>query len=327
MIAAHPGTGESREQARILRRASWLSFWIGLLMLVIKLYAWSLTNSAAILSDAAESVVHIVVVAFVVYSLRLSQKPPDESHPYGHAKISFFSAGLEGGLITLAGIFILWQATSQWLGGTTPEHIGYGSALTATALLINGGLGGYLIRLGRRSGSLILEANGHHILTDAWTSVGVLIGLVLTYATGWSGFDPLCAILVAITITVSGVVLIARSAHGLMDRADPAVQETLVKCLDTTTAAHGITWHQMRHRHLGNGHWVDFHLVFDDAVTVRDAHEVATRIEREIRAVLGEATIVTSHLEPRQDHVRIHGHGPGEEPVADATGETPAAER
>lgn len=327
MKTAPPGTGEAREKPQVLRRASWLSFWIGLLMLVIKLFAWWLTDSAAILSDAAESVVHIVVVAFVVYSLRLSQKPPDESHPYGHAKISFFSAGFEGGLITLAGIFILWQAGWQWIEGSTPQHMGAGGALTATALLINGGLGWYLIRLGKRSDSLILEANGHHILTDAWTSVGVLLGLVLTYSTGWAGFDPLCAILVAITITISGVVLMGRSAHGLMDRADPAVQATLVKCLDATTAEHGITWHQMRHRHLGNGHWVDFHLVFDDAATVRDAHEIATRIEREIRAVLGEATIVTSHLEPHQDHVRIHGHRPGEDPEADASGETPAAER
>lgn len=316
-----------RDQERVLRRASWLSFWVGLLMLIVKLLAWYLTRSAAILSDAAESVVHIVVVGFVVYSLRLSQKPPDESHPYGHAKISFFSAGVEGALILLAGIFILWQAIWQWIEGAEPTNLKIGVALTSVALLINGGLGWYLIRLGKKSDSLILEANGHHVLTDAWTSVGVLLGLVLTLITSWSGFDPLCAILVSITIVISGARLLGRSADGLMDRADPKIQEAIVKSLDAATAEHGITWHHMRHRHLGNGHWVDFHLVFEDDATVRDAHEVATRIERAIRSAIGEATVVTSHLEPRKDHVRIHGHRPGEEPPVDDSGEMPGGER
>jgi cation diffusion facilitator family transporter len=296
----------------ILRRASWLSFWVGVLMLGIKSGAWWLTRSSAILSDAAESVVHVAAVAFVVYSLRLAQKPPDHDHPYGHAKISFFSAGFEGGLISIAGIFILWQAAGQWIGGVAPHHLGSGTALTALALLINGWLGWYLVRLGNKHDSLILVANGRHVLTDAWTSIGVLIGLSLTWLTGWMGFDPICAILVALNILWSGVRLMWQSAGGLMDRADPAVNTALAARLDRTTTARGITWHQMRHRHLGDGHWVDVHLVFDDDTTVRDAHAVATEIEREIREELGANTIVTTHLEPADDHERIHGHPPGE---------------
>ncbi len=306
---------DSQSSQKLLRQASWLSFWIGVLMLAIKSVAWNLTRSSAILSDAAESVVHVAAVAFVVYSLRLSQKPPDADHPYGHAKISFFSAGFEGGLISIAGLFIFYQAIVQWTGGLQPQHLGLGSLLTAVALLINGWLGWHLLKLGKKGGSLILEANGNHVLTDAWTSIGVLVGLGLTWATGWMGFDPICAMLVALNILWSGVRLMWRSASGLMDRADPAVQVAIVARLDAVKARHGVTWHQMRHRHLGDGHWVDFHLVFDDETTVRDAHEIATDFEREVRDEMGSSTIVTTHLEPIKDHERIHGHPPGEMPT------------
>lgn len=305
---------DSQSSQKLLRRASWLSFWVGVVLLGIKATAWHLTRSSAILSDAAESVVHVAAVAFVVYSLRLSQKPPDEDHPYGHAKISFFSAGFEGGLISIAGCFIFFQAILQWRSGVEPQHLGIGSALTAVALGINGWLGWYLLKLGKSDGSLILEANGHHLLTDAWTSIGVLAGLGLTWGTGWMGFDPICAMLVAVNILLSGVRLMWRSASGLMDRADPAVQAAIVARLDAATAKHDVSWHQMRHRHLGDGHWVDFHLVFDDDTTVRDAHEIATDFEREVRDEMGPSTIVTTHLEPIVDHVRIHGHPPGEGP-------------
>ncbi|MBP6603666.1 MAG: cation transporter [Verrucomicrobiales bacterium] len=305
---------DSHSSEIFLRRASWLSFWIGVLMLGIKVAAWHLTKSSAILSDAAESVVHVAAVAFVVYSLRLSQKPPDQDHPYGHAKISFFSAGFEGGLISIAGCFIVYQAIVQWISGVGPQHLGWGSLLTVVALLINGWLGWHLLRIGKRNGSLILAANGRHVLTDAWTSIGVLVGLGLTWATAWAGFDPICAILVAGNILWSGVRLMWISASGLMDRADPAVQLALSARLDSATAKHGVTWHQMRHRHLGDGHWVDFHLVFADETTVRDAHEIATEIEREVRDEMGPSTIVTTHLEPAEDHERIHGHPPGESP-------------
>lgn len=313
-------TPSDRSQT-ILRRASWLSFWTGVAMLAIKATAWWVTRSSAILSDAAESVVHVAAVGFVVYSLRLSQKPPDETHPYGHAKISFFSAGFEGGLISIAGLFILWQAVRQWISGEVPQHLGIGSLLTALALVINGWLGWHLLRLGRKAGSLILEANGSHVLTDAWTSIGVLVGLGLTWATGWMGFDPICAILVALNILWSGGALMWRSANGLMDRADPAVQSALVARLDAAVAPHGVSWHQMRHRHLGDRHWVDFHLVFDDETTVRDAHAIASEIEREIREEVGTTTIVTTHLEPAEDHERIHGHPPGEMPKIEPEGE------
>lgn len=281
-------------------------------MLLVKMAAWWLTRSTAILGDAAESVVHVAAVGFVVYSLRLSQKPPDEDHPYGHAKISFFSAGFEGALISIAGVFILWQAIRQWTAGVELQQLGLGTGLVVLALALNGALGWYLLRLGGRNGSVILEANGRHVLVDAWTSVGVVAGLGLAWGTGWYWLDPVCAILVAAHILNGGVRLMWKSADGLMDRADPKVKESLAARLDEATGSRGVTWHQLRNRNLGDGHWVDFHLVFDDETTVRDAHEIATEIEHEIREELGPGTSVTTHLEPSEDHVRIHGHAPGE---------------
>jgi len=283
-------------------------------MLAIKSAAWWMTRSAAILSDAAESVVHVAAVAFVVYSLRLSQKPPDEDHPYGHAKISFFSAGLEGSLILIAGIGILAQAIYQWISGIVPNDMGWGSLLIAAAVVINGWLGWYLKRIGRKHQSLILESNGQHVLVDAWTSLGVLIGVLLVWLTSWMWLDPLCAIFVALHILRGGFQLTWRSAEGLMDRADTKTQKLLVVCLDESVKDLGITWHQMRHRHLGDRHWVDFHLVFDDDTTVRDAHAMATDVESAVREMLGGTTVVTTHLEPKEDHIRIHGYAPGDEP-------------
>ncbi|MDF2377612.1 MAG: cation diffusion facilitator family transporter [Verrucomicrobiales bacterium] len=301
-----------RASPSLLRKASWISFWIGVLMLIVKMTAWWQTRSSAILSDAAESVVHVAAVAFVVYSLRLSQKPPDEDHPYGHAKISFFSAGFEGGLISFAGIFIIVKAVAQWNSGHQPHDLELGSALIALSLLINGWLGWYLLQLGKKNDSLILESNGMHVLVDAWTSLGVLVGLLLTWLTDWVWLDPLCAIFVALHILRNGARLLWRSANGLMDRADPAVKAEVMACLDESTSRFGITWHHLRHRHLGEGHWVDFHLVFDDETSVKEAHDMATQIERSVRAKLGQGTTVTSHLEPAEDHERVHGHAPGE---------------
>ncbi len=300
--------------SRLLRQASWLSFWVGVAMLLVKLLAWWRTQSTAVMGDVAESLVHIVAVGFVVYSLRLSQKPPDQTHPYGHAKISFFSSGVEGVLILLTGIFLVFSAAGQWIAGTAPQHLPEGIALMGLALVVNGGLGGYLLKLGKRSESIIIEANGRHLLSDALTSLGVLVGLALVGLTGWMGFDPLCALLVALNLFRIGGRLLRNSVHGLMDRADPEVQASLKVRLDAAAARYGVSWHQMRHRHLGEGCWVDLHLVFADETTVRDAHDIASAIEIEIREELGEATLVTTHLEPAEDHERIHGHRPGEEP-------------
>lgn len=301
-------------ERRVLGVAMVVSLATGVSMLAIKIGAYAVTGSTAILGDAAESIVHVVAVFFAAYSLRLSYKPADERHPYGHAKIAFFSSGFEGAMIVFAAIAIIATATYKWMGGLQLENLGLGTALTALAALINGGLGYYLIRTGRRAGSIILEADGRHVLTDSWTSLGVLVGLGLTHYTQWLPWDPICAILVAVNILVSGVFLMRRSIGGLMDSAELEVDEQLAGILEAETKARGILYHHLRHRNVGNGYWVEVHLLFREETSVASAHRTATEIERSIQRAVRPAAFVTTHLEALEDHRDIHSHGSGTHP-------------
>ena len=285
-----------------------LSLGIGLLMFCMKVGAFLLTGSAAILSDAAESVVHVAAVLFAAYSLRLSFRPADESHLYGHAKISFFSAGFEGGMIIIAAIYIIYVSIHKWVHGLSLENLGFGTALTAAAAAINGVLGGYLVWTGRRRKSLILVANGKHVLTDCWTSIAVLIGLGLVMVTGWLPFDPICGILMAVNILVSGGGLMKSAFDGLMDQADPAVQRQLQMLLDRETSQRGITYHQLRHRNHGDAHWIEMHLLFPPNTRLEEAHRIATAIEEVVEATLEPRAYVTTHLECSADHDTVHHH-------------------
>ncbi len=285
-----------------------LSLGIGLLMFVIKVGAYLLTGSAAILSDAAESVVHVVAVIFAAYSLRLSYRPADEDHLYGHAKISFFSAGFEGAMIIVAAIYIIYASIHKWLGGLQLENLGAGTALTATAAAINGALGGYLVWLGRRQNSLILQANGKHVLTDCWTSIAVLVGLALVLITQWLPFDPICGIIMACNILWSGAGLMKSAFVGLMDEADTIVQAKLTAILDRETQQRGLEYHHLRHRNLGDAHWVEVHLLFPEGASLVDAHRTATDIEGVIEGSLEPRAYVTTHLECASDHKYLHPH-------------------
>lgn len=289
-----------------MRKAMRLSVVAGLVMLVIKFTAYGWTGSSAILSDAVESIVHIFAVLFAAYSLWLSLKPADEGHPYGHAKVSFFSAGAEGSLILIAAIMIIFTAVSDWISGLQVRNLDLGVGLTALAATINAGLGGYLVHVGRKRGSIILEANGQHVLTDSWTSAGVVVGLLLAMGTGWLFLDPICAILVALNIIYSGFKLMKRSVGGLMDEADPKIQQLILTLLDRECATHGISHHLMRQRFNGYSYDIDVHLVFPDHLPIRDAHRIATEVERAIQAELHPSAHVTTHLEPHDDHKNIH---------------------
>lgn len=285
-----------------------LSLGVGLLMFVMKMGAYLLTGSAAILSDAAESVVHVAAVIFAAYSLRLSYRPADEDHLYGHAKISFFSAGFEGAMIILAAIYIIYESIHKWLGGLELQNLGVGTTLTAAAAAINGGLGAYLVWLGRRKNSLILEANGKHVLTDCWTSIAVLVGLGLVLTTKWLPFDPICGIIMAGNILWSGAGLMKSAFVGLMDQADPAAQARLTGILDRETQQRGLTYHELRHRNLGDAHWVEVHLLFPDTSSLAEAHRIATDIERAIEVSFEPRAYVSTHLECASDHELLHPH-------------------
>ena len=296
----------SDSDLRQMRIAMQWSLAIGFFMLLMKTYAYFITGSAAILSDAAESVVHVLAVSFAAYSLRLSTKPPDKNHMYGHDRISFFSAGFEGAMIIVAALYIIFEAIAKWKSGLQIEDLGKGTLFTGLATIINGALGWYLVRKGKKYNSLVLIANGKHVLTDSWTSLGVILGLILLLLTKWLPFDPLIAILVATNILWTGSKLIRQSVGGLMDESDPATDLKLRSILDAETSKYAISYHHLRHRNAGNRLLIEFHLLFHETATVAKAHEQATLIEKEIRKVFPNHTEILSHLEPIEGHDEIH---------------------
>lgn len=283
-----------------------LSFGVGLFMLALKSYAYAVTDSTAILSDAAESVIHIFAVGFAAYSMWLSFKPADQNHPYGHDKITFFSAGFEGAMIIFAALFIVYESVQKIIFGVPISNIGQGVAYMMGAALINLALGLYLIKKGRAHHSLILKANGKHILTDCWTSIAVVIALLLVSFTGIALFDPLVAILAALNILRTGSILIKESVGGLMDKADHTLQQRIVKILDEETEKHHLQYHHLRHRPVGTRLFIDFHLLFPANTTVLEAHDIACQIEYLLRTQLDRTVEVTSHLEPLEQHNIIH---------------------
>jgi len=288
------------------RAAIRLSLVVGFFMLAVKSLAFGLTGSSAILSDAIESVVHVGAVAFAAWSLWLSHRPADRNHPYGHEKVSFFSAGMEGALIVVAACVIIVAAIAKWVGGLHVERLGLGAALVALAGAINAALGAWLVWTGKRHKSLILEANGRHVLTDSWTSLGVVGGLVAALATGWLPFDPIVAILVAMNILVSGYRLMRRSVAGLMDEGRPATEAAIGAALERVARPLGVAWHGLRHRDSGRTTWVELHLLFPRGTPIEVAHARATEIERAIAGALPTPAEVITHLESAEDHGADH---------------------
>lgn len=283
-----------------------LSLLFGLVMLGGKVAAYVLTGSTAILADAAESIIHVVAVGFAAFSLWLSFRPADARFSYGYERIAFFSAGFEGAMIVLAALSIIAAAAHNWITGIELESLGSGTALVAAAALVNAALGFYLVRTGRRNSSIILEANGKHVLTDSWTSAGVILGLILVMLTGWTVLDPMVAIAVAVNILWSGGRLLRRSVTGLMDYVDPGVRAAVAERLDRLASEAGVEYHRLRMRHTGQRLIVDVHLLLPFGMPLGDAHRHATNIEKGLDATLDGDIEVVTHLEAIEDHGDIH---------------------
>lgn len=283
--------------------AALLSVGIGALLLGVKFVAYFITGSAAIFSDALESIVNVLASCFALYSLVLAHQPADKDHPYGHGKIEFLSVGFEGGMILLAALVIAVRAVESLIHGSQLKSLEFGLLLMAVAMLVNGCLGLYLIRRGRRTGSMVLIADGKHLMTDAITSVAVLITLCMIKLTGWHWADPLAAFGVAIYITIVALGLLSASAAGLMDRQDSNDDRLLRQILDSHVHGHEpriCSYHKLRHRHSGRYHWVDFHIMVPAGWDIRQGHAVASSIEYEIEQALGEGN-ATAHVEPCAD--------------------------
>ena len=276
-----------------------ISLAVGILMLAAKWVAYLLTGSSVIFSDAAESVVHVIAVWFAWYAVRLAAEPPDKEHHYGHEKIGFVSAATEGALICIAAIVIIISAVEQLVVGVQIQQIGIGTAITAGAGLVNLALGQYLIRTGRAHRSLTVEANGKHVMTDVWTSLGAVAGLLVAWWTNILELDPIIAIIFAGNILREGVGLVYTSVQGLMDRTDPELERQATEALDVFVTDRGLSYHRFRLRMAGRVPHVDFHLQFPDTMTVKTAHDLATEAEWLVKEVLvTESAEVITHLEP-----------------------------
>ena len=288
-------------------RAALLALTVGVLLTGVKFAAYFLTGSAAVFSDAVEGIVNVAAAAFALYSIVLAHQPADANHPYGHGKVEFLSGGLEGGMILLAAAVASLKAADDLIRGTQLEfgRLDWGLALMALTLPVNGVVGWYLVRTGRRKGSVTLVADGHHLMTDAITSVVALAALAVVRFTGWRYADPIAAVLVSLYIARTGVRLLRQAVGGLMDRQDVEDEALLRRILDAHTGPAGkepriCGYHKLRHRHSGRYHWVDFHITVPADFNVDRGHRVASAIEYEIEQALGEGN-ATAHIEPCKD--------------------------
>jgi cation diffusion facilitator family transporter len=304
--ANQPRPANSDLRVRDASFAMRISLFVGVLMLAGKLSAYLFTGSSAIFSDAAESVVHVVAVGFAVFSLWLSMRPAVPHFHYGYERITFFSAGFEGGMIVLAAGSILYTTIHKWRHGLVLEHLGNGAILILGAGILNAALGLYLLRIGRKNHSLILEADGKHVLTDSWTSFGVVAGLLLVMFTGWKPFDPLVALAVAGNILWSGGRLVWQSMKGLLDYSDPKVGREIRRRLDLVCDELGIQYHGVRFRTTGYRQIIEVHLLFPHTMALGEAHRRATVVEERLMHDLGVPAEVTTHLESLEDHSEVH---------------------
>ncbi len=278
-----------------------LALVVGGLLMAVKFVAYFITGSAAILSDALESIINVVASGFVLYSIYLSHQPPDKTHPYGHGKVEYFAVGFEGALIILAAGAILYKAIPAFFQVRMLSKLDLGIYLVLATSAVNLVMGLFLVRTGRRTRSAPVEADGKHLLTDVFTSVGVVIGLVLVKVTGLNWWDPLTACAVAVNIVITGWHLVKQSFGRLMDEADPELLERIVEILNQHRHPDWIDIHQLRSRHYGNKVHVDFHLVVPRSLDLLEAHLEAKEIEEKILNSLKEVEEVIVHVDPCED--------------------------
>ena len=278
---------------------------VGLTVLALKLLAWAVTGSVALLSDALESIVNVATAAAAFLALRVAARPADAAHPYGHGKAEYFAAVLEGVLIVVAALVILHAAATSLLDGARPLPDLTGLAWTAAASGLNGAWALVLLRRGRALRSPALEADGAHLMADVITSAGVAGGVLLAAATGWWALDPLIAAGVAVHILWSGAKVIRGSLGGLMDESVPADELAAIRGVIAAEAGGADEAHDLRTRRAGALTFIDFHLVVPGETSVFDAHEICDRVEAALRAAVPGAR-VTIHVEPEH---KSHGSG------------------
>lgn len=273
------------------------SIGVGILVLALKTASYAVTGSAALYSDALESIINVVTAGVALYAIRVSAQPADAEHPYGHSKAEYFSAVLEGVLILVAALLIFHEAYASALAPRAIEEPGLGLALNSSATLVNAGWSWVLIREGRRLRSHALAADGRHLLVDVVTSLGVIAALGAVVLTGITILDPIIAGLVGLNVLWSGWRVMRESVGGLMDAAAPAETLSRIRDLISENAQGAIEAHDLRTRHAGRMTFIDFHLVVPGQLSVSDAHDICDAIERALKSEVGDA-LVTIHVEP-----------------------------
>jgi cation diffusion facilitator family transporter len=273
------------------------SLGVAAVVLALKAAAYWLTGSVALLSDALESIINVVVAGAAYFALRVSSTPPDAKHPFGHHKAEYFSAVLEGALIAMAALAIFWEAAHHFIAPVQIDMPALGVAVNASASAINGLWGWRLIRIGKRERSPALDADGRHVLADAVASVGVVAGVIATVLTGWLQLDALIAAGVGVYILMSGWKLVKESVGGLMDEAADAATLAAIRACIAKEAQGALEAHDLQTRHAGPATFIQFHLVVPGSMTVSDAHDICDRIEAALQTTVPGARVAI-HVEP-----------------------------
>lgn len=283
-----------------LKRYAWLSIAAAIATILLKGWAWWITGSVGLLSDALESFVNLAGALMALAMLTLAALPADENHAHGHGKAEYFSSAFEGGLIVVAALGIAYAAIDRLLHPQPLEAVSIGLAVSVAASVINLATARVLMRVGKESRSITLEADAHHLMTDVWTSAGVIVGVALAWLSGWLWLDPVIALAVAANIVWTGWRLLQRSAAGLMDVSLSGEELQAIETVLESYRRQGLDFHALRTRQAGARAFVSFHVLVPGAWTIQQGHDWSERIEADIRRVLPHANL-TTHLEPIED--------------------------
>ena len=287
-----------------LTRYAMLSIGAALITIVLKTIAYLLTDSVGLLSDAMESIVNLVGAVIALSMLVIAAMPPDDSHMYGHSKAEYFASSAEGILILIAAAGIMWAAIGRLISPRPLEELGVGLVISAAASLVNLVVARILIATGKKHNSITLESDGQHLMTDVWTSVGVIGGIALVAVTNWNILDPILAILVALNIIWTGIKLLQRSVAGFMDASLPVEEQKILEDVIAIYQERGVQFHAVRTRQSAAKRFVSVHMLVPGAWSVHDAHHIAENFEGDVRSQLKDAVVYT-HLEPIDDEISM----------------------
>lgn len=283
-----------------LTRFAWLSIGAAILTIGLKSAAYLLTGSVGLLSDALDSAINLIAAVFALGALTIAARPPDDEHNYGHNKAEYFSSGVEGILIVLAAVGITYTSIQRLLNPQPLEKLGIGLFISLVAALINLGVAQILLRTGKQHHSITLEADAHHLMTDVWTSVGVMIAIGAVVMTGWLWLDAVIGLIVALSITWSGAKIMRQSAMGLMDSVLPPDELQQLHAILDSYRSEGMEWHALRTRQSASRYFVSVHILVPGEWTVKAGHDLLERLDHDIRHALPQITL-TTHLEPLND--------------------------